>query len=423
MSSTQIGNIIGGFVLILLAGILNGSWNASFSPSANLAVGRLENNDNEDDNHDDEKNDEQQQQQQYDNIGYHHAFALFQLYAALLNIPICILWTGGIHRSHDILSSTPAGSIVLVIIFSCIWGFGTMLFGLSCRIAGVGMGTNLSLGTVAILGSLLPLIQEGSLITPAGGVVCAGLVICCIGLWIGVKALHGKDVDENKKEKEDRCLSLSDNHQIEASNFDKNVDINEGESNDMKYSTWKKVLVCLLTGLCAVQLQFAFVFGDKITDLAIHSDDLPGSTPSSGGAALIWLLAISTGAVVNIANGIYSSPVPLKHTLMATPWTRHLRIILSTSVPWISHIHIYGVCATTLLPEKLAAAVGWPMLMMISICQSLLLSIFLGEWKVASTETVQTLKRSLVITFFGIVVLMTSISVPSSQREMNGIVD
>lgn len=385
--------------------------------------------------------------------------------------------------------------------FSLIWGVGTLLFGLACKIAGVGLGTNLSMGIIAVIGTFLPLITEDTLISAAGGVICVGLAISCVGLWLATKALAKRDEDElrvvlaieqekksNRNDsgkgldimeeimedeaKEDDDLSYeeskvhvdveaesvfsgpeneaSDELHIRSNTQDGRTSLNGANSiaqdpimlrssrylylrrfsatfqkssrtreiEKIQYPTWKKVGICLATGICAVQLQFAFIFGDQITDLALGNDDagasIPGSTHESGGAAIIWLLAISLGAPVAIFNGIYASPVPLSSAIR-TPFSRHLKLICTTSLPWISHIHIYGVCATTLLPKKVAASIGWPMLMMVTSGQALLLSVFLGEWKAASNDTIRTLKYSIFTTVVGIAVLMCSVAVPTNE--------
>ena len=461
-----------------------GSWNASFSPKSNLAVGKSEPKLSDGENIDgDETNDEP-----VNDLTYHHAFALFQIYAAIINIPICIFWAGGIERVSAILTEaaqTPS-SIILVVVFSIIWGIGTLLFGLACKIAGVGLGTNLSMGLIAVIGSFLPLIVEDTLISTAGGVICIGLAICCGGLWLSTKALRLRDEDEcllaladvNEGEKDDNGRIFDDDLSYEESMLENDNEEDESESNfeesqlnlatpdatteqkkrnatseinhtdlekmrtsrhiymrrltakftkspvlrkqeEAMYPTWKKVGICLATGICAVQLQFAFIFGQRITDLALGDDEasnaLPGSTHETGGAAIIWLLAISLGAPVAIINGIYSSPVPLSSAIRA-PLSRHLKLILTTSLPWISHIHIYGVCATTLLPDKVAASIGWPMLMMVTTGQALILSVILGEWNVASRKTILMLKYSIATTMVGITVLMSSVAVPAAKE-------
>jgi len=132
------GTIAGGLLLICLAGIFNGSWNAAFSPNFNLAVGRKVQSQSDDDHDDDDDDDNKNNNNNNNNssttnndptspvndLAYHHSFALFQIYAALINIPICIAWAGGAARVGAILANTPASSIALVALFSVIWGVG-----------------------------------------------------------------------------------------------------------------------------------------------------------------------------------------------------------------------------------------------------------------------------------------------------------
>lgn len=291
----------------------------------------------------------------------------------------------------------------------------------------------------------------------AGAIICAGLAICCIGLWISTKALAKRDMDESilavkskskakeHNQKTARIDEEADNEALVQNGQDEQDGDNlESETNDddvsslrqstkerkamllekkqdttrNEYPTWKKIGICAATGICAVQLQFAFIFGEAITDLSLTNKigedgdvitTLPGSTHESGGAAIIWLLAISLSAPVAILNGIYSSSFPLSSAIRS-PLSRHVKVICTTSLPWIAHIHIYGVCATTLLPSKVAASIGWPMLMMVTSGQALVLSVFLGEWKAASEDTIRTLKLSLGTSVVGIAILMSSVA-------------
>ncbi len=370
-------------------------------------------------------------------LSHHHAFALFQLYAVIINIPISIFWAGGIQRVSAILSETPSISIFLIAIFSMIWGCGTLCFGIACNVAGVGMGTNLSMGVIAIIGTFLPLITENNLFTLFGAVICVGLAICCIGLWLATKALGQKDRDEkgiskteNNEENVKFPLSLEDeidtNVDLEVSKGNDNSDnkdmiqqcaISSTPMQNKEYSTLQKVLICILTGVTAVQLQFAFIFGKPITDLAggkIDDVELPGVTPKGGSAAIIWLFAITLGAPPIIIHSLYSSPVPLSHSLRA-PWWRHVRLIATTSLPWISHIHIYGLTATVLFKKKVAASIAWPLLMMTTSLWALVLSRILGEWKVASAATVKTFALSVCVTMVGLIVLMVTVVVPTNS--------
>ena len=479
LSMTSASSIVGGIFLIFLAGIFNGSWNAAFSPQLNLAVTDKKKKDPAHEKNKDEESMNEENKTKEDceepinDLMYHHAFALFQIYATAINIPICIYWAGGPSRVSAVLKATDVSSILLVVLFSIIWGIGTLLFGLACQIAGVGLGTNLTIGVVAVIGTLLPLLTEQTLVTPAGGVILFGLFVCCIGLWISTKALKQRDADEiayvsnkeghashNKRRVQEDDQAVQEQQTDTKNHSDQQIqqDETKNEENIISESSmrwpktlrtsryvglkrltasfrktparrekeqaenpaWKKIGVCILAGICCVQLQFAFIFGSRISDLSNGTDidddsvlrALPGSTPESGGAAIIWMLAISLGAPPSIINAIISSPVPLSSAIR-TPWWRHLKLIATTSLPWISHIHIYGVCASTLFPERIAASIGWPMLMMVTTAQGTLLSVFLGEWKIASAETWRTLKISLLTSFIGVAILMASIAAPN----------
>ena len=66
-----------------------------------------------------------------------------------------------------IVSTAPASSVGLVVLFSILMGVGILLFGEACRISGVGMGTNLTIGIITLLGTLLPLALNRQIATPS----------------------------------------------------------------------------------------------------------------------------------------------------------------------------------------------------------------------------------------------------------------
>jgi hypothetical protein len=185
----------------------------------------------------------------------------------------------------------------------------------------------------------------------------------------------------------------------------------EGKTNQgttTEYSTFIKIFVCILSGIFCSMLQFAFIFGQDLIDIA-ESD---GRTPVGGSAAIIWLFAISIGAIPSIIYGFYSSPkyIPLK-TIWLSPWWRHILLICTTCIPWISHIHIYGLAANVLLPKAFAASIAWPTIMTTTVAQGMALSLCLGEWKEASNQALSKLRIGLVLSSLGVVLFMASVAV------------
>jgi len=158
---TDVGSIVIGLLLVALAGCLNGSWNASFSPKLGIAVDRSNNkaaNDNNDDNDVDHVTKHQRDEgEETDTTGiqFHMSWTLFQIYAAIINIPICIYWIGGPERTAYVIRNAPTKNILLVSVFSVLWGVGSVLFGLACQIVGVGVGTNLVMGVIMCVSDMI----------------------------------------------------------------------------------------------------------------------------------------------------------------------------------------------------------------------------------------------------------------------------
>ena len=281
--------------------------------------------------------------------------------------------------------------------------------------------------------------MDGAIQTPAGGVVVTGLAICCSGLIFSVQSLQLRDVHERTQQQlrrrtvfhttvslhkviqpeEDEVVGEDPSTTVpDGGSPDAELPVLEGDDDDDKIeggesggtSTLHKVAVCFLAGVFASQLQFAFVFGDSLVELA-ESDEGPGSTPPSGTGAIIWLFAISLGTPASILYGLYSkSPDISLSRLYQCPWYRHVLIVLTTSIPWVAHIHLYGF-ANTYLPSKLGASVAWPVLMMTAVVAGVIWSIALGEWAMAPNPAKQKLYQGLALISTGVVVIMASVAI------------
>jgi len=299
-------------------------------------------------------------------------------------------------------------------------------------------------GVIMVLGTFLPLCMDGAIQTPAGGVVVTGLAVCCIGLIFSVQSLQLRDFDERTRQQLRRrtvfhtTVSLhnvirTDEDEDDNSpgvggdpstavpdcdSPDAELPVLDGDDDDdeidggvsVGISTLHKVAVCFLAGVFASQLQFAFVFGDSLVELA-ESDEGPGSTPPSGTGAIIWLFAISLGTPASVLYGLYSkSPDISLSRLYQCPWYRHVLIVLTTSIPWVAHIHLYGF-ANTYLPSKLGASVAWPVLMMTTVVAGMIWSIVLGEWALAPNPAKLKLYQGLALVSTGVVVIMASVAI------------
>jgi hypothetical protein len=301
----------------------------------------------------------------------------------------------------------------------------------------VGLGTNLAMSIVLMLGTFLPLLYDGGIKSATGAVILTGLLVVCVGLYFSAESLRIRDLDlvkplqpemgksssfpvvsaANEELSNDNVLSSDEELQQAVDEWTSENDVSAPNTShcmtdkkvvdEPEYSTSVKITVCVLAGIFASMLQFAFVYGRDI----IQTAENLGSTPEGGSAAIIWLFAISIGSVPSIAYGLISSPkeIPLK-TIWLCPWWRHVALIFCTSIVWLAHIHTYGLSANVLLPKKFAASIAWPTVMTTSVATGMTWSICLGEWKGASRLALIKLWIGLGFSTIGVILFMSSIA-------------
>ena len=148
---------LAGALVTLLAGILNGSWNICVSPKAPdllrsvglstpspsasppSAPGPLTKPPLE--------------------WTYDHAWLSYSLHSIWVNVLLSLLLVppGPLFST---VSESPASDVVLIILFSALWGLGTYGFGVAVQVAGLGLGTTLTMSVIVVVGTLLPLLLD-----------------------------------------------------------------------------------------------------------------------------------------------------------------------------------------------------------------------------------------------------------------------
>ena len=87
----------------------------------------------------------------------------------------------------QVLSETPATTILWAIFFGLLWGVGGLTFGLTMRYLGLSLGMAVVLGLCAAFGTLMPPIFRGVFLTQvlgtlSGRVILGGVFVCLLGI-------------------------------------------------------------------------------------------------------------------------------------------------------------------------------------------------------------------------------------------------
>lgn len=104
-----------------------------------------------------------------------------------------------------VLANSDPRAILMLYGLGVIWGIGGLVFGLSLRYLGMGLGMSVSLGVCAAVGTLIPPLCEGKaekLLTTASGLtVLLGVAVCLAGIavcgYAGIR--KQREVDEKDK--------------------------------------------------------------------------------------------------------------------------------------------------------------------------------------------------------------------------------
>lgn len=272
------------------------------------------------------------------------------------------------------LQGAPATTITKVALFGFGWGVGSTLFGLGISRVGMALTFAIVLGITASLGSLVPLLvlHPNELFTRQGYSLLAGLVVVILGIVLCSVAGHRRE----------RELS-SQTAQRGTSGF------------------WLGLVICIFSGIFSAMLNFSFVAGSDLQQMALAAGAKPAMASN-----LVWALALSAGFLANAGYCLYllqknhTWGVLIQEGIPAWYWLGAVVM----GVVWFFGIAAYGMGAADL--GTLGAVVGWPLFMAMNIVAANVWGAAAGEWRGACRVT-------YAYSWTGIAVLLVAIYVIS----------
>jgi L-rhamnose-H+ transport protein len=195
------GNVLSGLAVVVLAGLLNGSFAA---PMKRIAGWQWENS--------------------------WLAFAT----SGLLVFPWIITFAT-VPNVTGVYTGASLPTLIKVLLFGLLWGVGATLFGVGINRVGMALGFALILGITASFGSLIPLVilHSEQLLARRGLALIAGTVVMLLGLVF--LALAGRTRERDL-----------------------------GTSNGARSGFTLGLIICILSGVFSSMLNFSFVFGDEL---------------------------------------------------------------------------------------------------------------------------------------------------------------
>ena len=126
------------------------------------------------------------------------SFWLIQAFFAWLIMPLIIgLLT--VPQLFEVLKNSPREAIIIPFLLGAVYGFGGMSFGYAIRQIGFSLTYTISIGLSAVLGTITPLILNGTLVEhfqkPGGEIVLGGMLLSIVGVALCGSAGYKKERD------------------------------------------------------------------------------------------------------------------------------------------------------------------------------------------------------------------------------------
>ena len=296
-------------------------------------------------------------------------------------------------QTPQILADASTSSLGWTFAFGLLWGVGGLTFGLTMRYLGIALGYSLALGISAVIGTLVPPLFEGKLLTIAssssGQVMLLGVFICLCGIALSGKAGTSK---QNEQSEQDKKATVSE------------------------FNFSKGLALALFSGVMSSFMAYAFAAGKPIADIAMAQ-----GSPALWQNLPVLIVILAGGFVTNFIwcavlatkNNSWSqltrsNPIEIAHIESASLASGHfiqLKNVMFCAIAggtWYLQFFFYGMGTTMMGAYEFSS---WTLHMASIIVFSTLWGLGLKEWKGASVVTQRWNLSGLAVLILSMVVI------------------
>lgn len=275
-----------------------------------------------------------------------------------------------INDFSTVFASVPTDILLKMAGASILWGIGVMMWGKAINHIGLSLGFSLFIGTVILIGSILPFVVEGLPPKNTFITILIGILVVLIGVVFNGKAGLTREADEAKTETESKGSMLTG------------------------------ILIAVVGGLLATGFSYANAVGRPY----IHE-----ASQAAGNAE--WVTAVGVMFPIFISGGIVMTLYFAWQLTTKNAWgnfktpnfTKNFWLILIMAVFHYAASAIFAFAAFKL--GEIGNTVGYAIFNTASVATAILTGIVTGEWLNASGKAKKYLYISLSCMILGIVII------------------
>lgn len=279
----------------------------------------------------------------------------------------------------DVFRSVGFSAFLPGLVAGLVWGVAQVMYGLSCGMVGIAIGSAVISCTSIISGILGPMIvyAPSKLLSSASLVLLIATILIMAGVYNYAKAGLRKELE----------TAGTDAKQIVGGSF--------------RFG----LTMCLICGV----LGTAFVYGGKSSTALVDAAKAHGASPLLA-FYVAYLVTFNAGAVPGILYSLYK--LKQNHTgvnfLRSGALAWNLGMAAAMALLWYSGLLFYGMASEQL--GKIGASVAFALFASGTILFANLFGWLAGEWKGASRETIGGFVKGMVFIVVAICIVAFGIS-------------
>lgn len=269
-----------------------------------------------------------------------------------------------------VLSSIPSGILAGMVISSLLWGIGVMMWGKAINHIGLSLGFSIFIGTIILVGSLIPFAVDGLPETNIFVTVLIGIVVVLIGVIANGRAGILREKEENNNNSEgSRSMS-------------------------------KGIIISVVGGLLATGFNYANTVGGT----AIHAACQAQGNPE-------WVTAIAIMYVIYVSGGIAIAVYFIAQLTKKGLWSKFKTPHFGRNLALTSTMGVLNFTASAAFAYaafalgSIGGTVGYAIFNTVSVAVAIVSGIITKEWVSASNKTKTLLYFGLFFMIVGVIIL------------------
>ena len=303
---------------------------------------------------------------------WENVWLFFSIFSTIL-LPWVAAWVAVPHLL-EVFRSASFAAFLPGLLAGLVWGVAQVMYGLSCGMVGIAIGSAVISCTAIISGTLGPMIvyAPSKLFSSASMVLLVATVLIVAGVYMYGKAGANKE----------RETAGAKDKQLVGGSFRVGL------------------IMCLVCGV----LGTAFVYGGKSSTALVEAAKAQGASPVLA-FYVAYVVTFNAGAVPGILFSLYkltkNKTGPNFLTSGALLW--NLGMAAAMALLWYSGLLLYGMASEEL--GRLGASVAFALFSSGTILFANLFGWLAGEWKGASRQTIQGFVKGMAFIVCAILIL------------------